>query len=350
MCAMQPKKLLIMNILDILKKYTDENHRLSQKEIEEILETEYDMKTDRKSVKRNLMNLIEFGYDIEYSESLRVYKNKQGEEEKSYILSDFYLNRDFSDSELRLLIDSVLFSKHIPYSQCKELVEKLEGLSNIYFKAKVKHICNLPENQPSNSQLFYTIEILDEAISKGLQVKFTYNHYDIDKKLHPNKNKDGVEREYIINPYQIVATNGRYYLVCNYDKYDDVSHYRLDRITNIQLLDTPVKPKRKVKGIENGLDLPKHLAEHLYMFAGESIVVKFIAKRHILNDVIDWFGKDVKFSDATDDEVTVTITVNPIAMKMWALKYSRHIKVISPQYFVDEIKEDIKFAMNNYER
>ena len=48
---MQPKKLLIMNILDILKRYTDEDHRLSQKEIEEILENEYDMKTDRKSVK-----------------------------------------------------------------------------------------------------------------------------------------------------------------------------------------------------------------------------------------------------------------------------------------------------------
>lgn len=54
MCAMHPKKLLIMNILDILKKYTDENHRLSQKEIVEILDNEYDMKTDRKSVKEIL--------------------------------------------------------------------------------------------------------------------------------------------------------------------------------------------------------------------------------------------------------------------------------------------------------
>ncbi len=85
------------------------------------------------------------------------------------------------------------------------------------------------------------------------------------------------------------------------------------------------------------------------MFAGDSVVVKFITKRYILNDVIDWFGKDIKFSDATDDEVTVTVKVNPIAMKMWALKYSRHIRVISPQTLVDEIKEDIEFAMKNYE-
>ena len=40
MDSLQPKKLLIINILDILKKYTDENHRLSQKEIAEILENE----------------------------------------------------------------------------------------------------------------------------------------------------------------------------------------------------------------------------------------------------------------------------------------------------------------------
>lgn len=104
-----------------------------------------------------------------------------------------------------------------------------------------------------------------------------------------------------------------------------------------------------VKGIENGLDLPKHLVEHLYMFAGESVAVKFIAKMYIVTDVIDWFGKDIKFSDATDDEVTVTVKVNPIAMKMWALKYSKHIKAIFPQSLVDEIKADIDFAKKNHE-
>lgn len=282
------------------------------------------MKIDRKSVKRNLMNLIDFGYDIEYSESIRLVKDKNGEEVETKILSDFYLNRSFTDGELQLLIDSVLFSNHISYSQCRDLVEKLEELSNIYFRSRVKHIRNLPENRPSNSELFMTIETLDKAISRGLQVSFTYNSYDIDKKLHPRRTSNNEVRNYIINPYQIVATN-----VCNYEKYDNVSHYRLDRIANIKLLDTPAKPQRMVKGIENGLDLPKHLAEHLYMFAGESVAVKFIAKRYIVTDVIDWFGKDIKFSEATDDEVTLTVKVNPIAMKMWALKYSRHIRVIS---------------------
>ena len=72
MAAAQPKKMLIMHILDILKKYTDEDHRLSQKEIGEILKNEYDMVVDRKSIKRNLMDLIDLGFEIEYSESVRL--------------------------------------------------------------------------------------------------------------------------------------------------------------------------------------------------------------------------------------------------------------------------------------
>ena len=137
--ALQPKKMLIMNILDILKKYSDVDHRLSQKDIIEILENEYNMTVDRKSIKRNLMNLIDAGYNLEYSESVRM--NKRGEEEIIY--TDWYLNRDFTDSELRLLVDSLLFSKTIPYNQCKDMIVKLEGLSNQYFKYKVRHISNL---------------------------------------------------------------------------------------------------------------------------------------------------------------------------------------------------------------
>lgn len=64
------------------------------------------------------------------------------------------------------MIDSLLFSKHVPYRQCKDLVEKLEGLSNIYFKSRVSHISRLPDESGDNQQLFLNIELLDEAISK----------------------------------------------------------------------------------------------------------------------------------------------------------------------------------------
>ncbi len=349
MYTTQPKKLLIMNILDILKRYTDENHRLSQKEIVEILKNEYNMTADRKSVKRNIMNLIDFGYDINYSESLRMIPSKDGGMEESYILSDFYLEREFTDSELRLLIDGLIFSKHIPYSQCKELVSKLSGLSNQYFKARVKHISTMPDNSPQNKELFYNIDIIDEAISKHRQISFSYVSYGVDKKLHTESFEDKCKKVYTVNPYQIAATNGRYYLICNYDRYDDVANVRLDRISDIKILDTPAKPQSKVPEIKNGFNLPKHMAEHIYMFAGESVPVTFRAKKYIVADIIDWFGKDVEFYDETDDELTVRTTVNENAMRAWGLQYARHITVLTPQSLVDAIKADLKTAMGNYE-
>ena len=337
------RKKLSFAILDILRKYTDEDHRLSQKDIIDILKTEYDMTADRKSVKRNITSLMEMGYEINFSEALRMFPNKDGVLEESYILSDFYLEREFTDGELRLLIDSLLFSKHIPYSQCKGLVDKLRGLSNQYFKSRVRFISTLPETVPKNKELFYTIEILDEAIAKGKQVAFTYNEYGTDKKLHPRR-----DREYIINPYQMAATNGRYYLIGNYDKYNNLANYRLDRITNIRLLDTPRKPKENVPEMK-GWTLPKHMAEHLYMFSGESVPVTFRMKKDILDDVIDWFGTDITFSDETEEEVTARVIVNWHAMHHWALQYCRHVHILMPNDLAQTVKEDLQNALNNYQ-
>ena len=330
-----PKKNLIINILDILKKYSDENHRLSGKDIGDRLEREYSQKVDRKTIKRNLLNLIDSGYEIEYSETIRT--NKKGKEETIY--SDWYLNRDFADAELRLLIDSLLFSKHIPYNQCKELIEKLESLSSIYFKAKVKHIRNMPEKLRENRELFYTIEILDEAISERKKVSFYYNDYGLDKKPYPRKGEDGKPTEYIVSPYQMAATNSRYYLIGNRNVYPDASNFRIDRISAIRLLDEPAKPMKQVVGLEKGLNLPKHMAEGIYMFTGKSVQVKFRTKQSLISDILDWFGHDVRLRKEEDDNVIATVTVNEQAMFYWSMQYGEHIEVLSPESLREKLGE-----------
>ena len=96
------KKMLIINILDILRKYTDAEHTLRQKDIIDILKKEYGMKAERKAVRRNIQNLIDMGYEIEYTETTRMVQNpKTKEMEESIITSDYYLVRDFTDGELR---------------------------------------------------------------------------------------------------------------------------------------------------------------------------------------------------------------------------------------------------------
>ncbi|MBQ3862744.1 MAG: hypothetical protein II790_01775, partial [Schwartzia sp.] len=64
MYAGSSKKLLPMLILEILKEYTDEQHRLTQQEIIDKLWTQYGVKCDRRSVHNNLEALKDMGYDI----------------------------------------------------------------------------------------------------------------------------------------------------------------------------------------------------------------------------------------------------------------------------------------------
>ena len=85
------------------------------------------------------------------------------------------------------------------------------------------------------------------------------------------------------------------------------------------------------------------------MFSGESIPVTFRMKKTILNDVIDWFGTDIIFSDETEDEVTARVTVNWSAMRHWALQYCRHIRILTPADLTETIRNDLSESLKAYE-
>ena len=207
----------------------------------------------------------------------------------------------------------------------------------------------MPETMPPNKQLFWSVEVIDKAITEKKQIAFRYTSFGTDKKQHPRLNDDGNVKEYTVSPYQIAVANGRYYLICNTEPHDNVSHYRLDRIDDIQLLDTPARPAKTVQGLEHGLNLPKHMAEHVYMFSGGSEPVTFRMKKHILDDVFDWFGTDISFSDESDDEVTARVEVNLKAMKLWAIQYGPYVTVLTPQKLAEEVKEGLETALGNYQ-
>ena len=233
--SLQPKKMLALNLLELLRKYSDENHRLSQQELLRLLESEYGMTADRKSVRRNLLELQACGYPVCCDERPRA--GADGED--GTFCTGWYIERAFTDAELRLLIDSLLSSRSLPESQCASLIRKIEDLSSVHFRSRLTHVRALPGALPRSDQFFYTVEILDEAITSKKQVSFAYCEYGVDKKPHPRTDGDGRVRRYVVNPYQMVAANGRYYLICNYDKYDTLANYRIDRISGIELLDTP---------------------------------------------------------------------------------------------------------------
>lgn len=326
MYATGNKKMLNMLILDILKGYSDEKHALKQQEIIRLLDKNYGMECDRRSVKNNILYLKELGYDISM--------------EKGYRL----LEREFDDTELRILIDSVLFSKSISMRQAKGLIEKLRKLASNYFNAKVSHVSNLPDlHRTTNKQAMYSLDCINDAISEKKKLGFIYNYVGTDLKLHPKR-----EEPYIVNPYQIVANNGRFYLICNYDKYDNVAHVRIDRMTDVMVLDEKIKPMKQVEGLENGLNLPKHMAEHIYMFSGESTLIKLKTATYMMDDLVDWFGKDIRVTRQKDDRIVVRLNCNENAMRYWALQYGPYVEVMEPMSLRKQLKEDIAEMNRKY--
>lgn len=309
MYATANKKMLNMLILDILKKYSDIDHRLTQQEIIKLLKSNYDMECDRRSVKNNILYLQELGYDISM--------------EHGYYLAV----REFEDAELRMLIDSVLFSKNLTQTQAKELIGKLKALGSRYFKLKVTHINHLPDLQHSeNKQLMYVLDAVSDAISQKKKISFTYNDYGTDFKLHPRR-----DEPYIVNPYQMVENNAHYYLIGNYDKYDNITHYRLDRITYVKVLEEKVKAQEEIRDFANGFNLPKHMAEHIYMFSGPSVQVKLLTYADMMNEMIDWLGKDFRVRKTdVDDQIEITLKCNEEAIFYWALQYGSCVEVLEP--------------------
>ena len=320
------KKLLILLILEVLQQYTDEEHHLSQQEILRILKRDYGITCDRRSVRSNVLDLIDLGYDICMDDG-------------------YYLaSREFENAELRMLIDSVLFSRHISPNQGKRLIDKLQALGNKYFKPKVSHVIALPDlNHTDNKQVMIVVDTLNDAIEEKKKVEFTYNSYDTDFKLHPREHSP-----YLVSPYQMVASNGRYYLLGSIDRYEGITHFRIDRITDIKMLDIPVKPIKEVEGLENGFNLPKHMAEHTYLFCGESVPVKLKTSVSMMNDLIDWFGKEFSIIEKKDDEIVVSVKCNYNAMFYWALQYGSKVEVLAPMELRQELATTIQNMNNKY--
>ena len=177
MSTSQSKKLALFYIYEILKKYTDAGHTLTQKEILAKLKDEYGIKANRKSVSNFIQELLGFCDSVGYTETVRLIEDpKTGEPEEQSVISGLYLEHEFCDSELRLLVDEIRDSDSIPASQKKKLISKLEDLSGPGF-TKGKAYAGLADSVSGSNQLFLNIEDIEDAISDGRMVSFKYKRF-----------------------------------------------------------------------------------------------------------------------------------------------------------------------------
>ena len=299
--AFEPKKLSILRILQVLQEFSDCDHKLRQGEIISLLKIQYDIECERKAVARNIDFLQQAGYDI------------VRESDGIYLAS-----RKFEPGELRLLIDSVLSNRNVCKAHTKEIIKKLTAEGGKYFKGYAKHVTNLDDWQKDeNCDYFYNIELCCEAIEQQKKLSFFYNYSDIDKrkqKNNPEKSK--------ISPYRLFLKNGHYYLACNYDRYDNLAFIRLDRMSDIEILQEDSRPLNTVRNCEQGINLGKLDSYFPFMYSDKPERIEFITANnatHMIDNVIDMFGQNVNIKDMGYGNYKFSLTASPSAMRFWLL-------------------------------
>ena len=300
--SLETKKTLII-------RYSDAAHPLTQSEIIDLLDKNYGVEAERKAIGRNVSCLMEMGVDI--------VNTRKG---------CYLAERPFENSELRILIDSVLCSRHINAGHSRELIDKLIKLGGRNFKAHVKHVFSVGDwSKSQNTAFFYNVDLIDEAIENDRRIAFDYNKYGIDKKLHKSKSHK-------VSPYQMILRNQHYFLMACDEDWGDVTFYRVDKISNIRILDAPRTPLREVRGCEHGINY-KEIA---------------LSREWFFDEIADWFGTDVGVEATDDKTIRVTLTASPRAMEYWALQYCNYAEVVSPQHLRDSIKEKLASAAEKY--
>jgi len=324
----EAKKLALLRILQILHKYSDLKHPLTQEKIAYYLDSEYGIVIERKAISRNISLLMDADVEI------------------GHCRDGYYLEtREFEDTELKLLVDSVLCNQNITAKHSADLIEKLCKLSNKYFRSHVKNVYAVKDwNKSDNAALFFNIEKIDMAINEGKQVQYDYNKYGKDKKLH----KSSFQRA---TPYQLILHNQRYYLMGYSEYWGNMIFHRLDRITNIKIYDAPAYPLKKIPGYESGIDYKKISTTMPYLHSDKPERVEMLAEAWVIDQVVDWFGKDLAVRETEDPEkIIISLWANPYAMSLWALQYVNYIEVISPAHLRNKIRDFLKTGFDKYSK
>ena len=320
----------ILYILNVLKKYSDEEHMLSAAEMQRKIKKIYNVEIDTRTIRRNI-NLLK--YKLDYDISTRE-ENGKG----------YYINRDpetdFEPGEVRAIIDNFSYANYIVPSIAKEIIKKCKKMQTVYENEKLKdYQIYSVNNKTENAEVIKNIEDISNSIYNKHKIKFEYWKYEITNKL---------EKQIVsiptVSPFAIVYNKQEFYFIGIKDGQDKFYHYRLDRMKNVKELDEKITVKKTKSQIE---DFAESTVE---MFGGKKEEIEAVCNKMLLNAVFDIFGKNITIEKIPGNEEYFKLLVdsNPMGFKMWAMRNIDMVEVIRPESLRNEMREIVKKAMRRY--
>ena len=224
------------------------------------------------------------------------------------------------------------------------MIDKLKStMSNYDSEELTRSVLGVNIAKAENKKILYNVNIIQEALAKGVQISFDYMGWNKNKKLVKKS-----ERRYNMNPWVLIWANDRYYLY-GYDvkKIDDTlseRNYRVDKLDNIQLSDTPRDGKSQFKNFNANTYVSKRMG----MFSGKEQVVTVRIPEYLVGAFIDQFGKRITISEEAETMLLVTFNAVPSVILLGWLLGLNSVEVIEPQSVREAIVNLLQHNMNYY--
>lgn len=316
------RKIKLLKLLELLRQRTDEDHPLSTNQICAILGA-MDVPCDRRTLTADVAALNELGYEI---------MTTTVGHEKAYYVED----RNFSVPELKILMDAVQASSFITEKKTAELIEKLAALAGEHrAELLMRNMVSFNTRKHSNEKILYTIDRLEEAISKQKKVIFLY--FDLDEQGNRVYRRGG--HHYVVEPVALVFNEDNYYLSCYSSRHDSTPNYRVDRMDGVEI----IRESCSEKAITLRDQVARYTEQAFKMFGGqpEDLVLEF--PRGLMGAVYDRFGEGTPMMRAGEERciASVKVRVSPVFWG-WLFQFAGQMRLLSPPHLVEEYKQQAR--------
>ena len=383
-----------LQILEILRILTDENHSLSKDELGRMLRlyriAKYDNKTPLEAPNTftstlesilTELNPMEYSeqreseYQIKYEgykeDRLKKKLNKE-KGRKAQDITGFSYVHTFNNAELDKLLQIICFSDMLSAEEKSQLIGKLMKTASAHYKTpfwdgdKIKfnpkaiHGRFSGRNEHEKENLSENLKIIQMAINNAGQIKFKFNRYTDNHTLLPK-----TDYIHILSPYHLVVYHDNYYLIGLKNDDKRIWHYRVELMSELEIVRDD---EGKIIPIEvsafEGLPITntvwnpeKYMAEHLNMAWDDPKDIRIKIRNTDYTIIHDWFGEHYEKVDEIiniDDmgkEIQcdiVKVRTSPSMIVHWAMQYGSAVEIMD-----EEIREKIRIEMEmmakNYE-
>ena len=331
MAERRGQKVKLLHIVDILRRYTDEEHPLNATEICEEL-AKRDVTAERKSIYDDINTLIDFGFDI-----IRTDSPKRGV---------FLGSRELEEPEVNLLCDAVRAASFISVKKSRELINKLEGILSVH-KSRKRNLNIFVGNASrcDNEEIFYIIDCISDAIDNRHKITLKY----IVRELGEDRSIKDRVKTMKVSPYAMTWYGDHYYLIGNYDKYDNLLHLRIDRMHSVRETDEAVRHFSEVCEYKDSFDVADYTNRLFGMFGGKAQEIEFKCAKSTLEQVLDRFGENIFIKKVTETHFSFTVSAAiSEALVTWIVNYGKKLEVTSPECLKEMVKERAREVLEVY--